>query len=184
MNRTLALSASILLCLAAATAHAEEPRPLGLSLAWFGENVSHPGARLAVEYDAAHADGHALVVGAGLGFWAHRGRDTAAFFTGDLGYRHTFSRGFVVELFGHLGVVEDFLAGAAFTPGDAGFVPSGVVANTAFIGGGTLGLGWDFTAATGVPLALTLRLTALAETPVNQVALLHPATQLALTWKL
>lgn len=180
------LRLATLTCLiASSTALADEAPAgrLGVSLAWFGEMLAHPGARLGVEYDLARSGGHALVVGGGLGAWAHPGRATATFLTGDVGYRYTASKGFLVELLGHAGVMEEFLAGTAYVDGPSGFEPAGVLGNTTFIGGGTLGAGWDFSRLTRAPMALAVRLTLLEQTPVNQVAVMHVATQLALTWK-
>lgn len=171
-----------LLC-GAAVARAE-PSRLGLSLAWFGEQLLHPGVRVGVEYELVSAEGHALVVGGGLGGYAHRGHATGLFATVDLGYRHTFTRGFLLEAFGHLGWLQAFLAGATVTPGaGGGFEPVPAASNAALLAGGTVGLGWDWSRQHPAPLAFTFRFTALEQWPVNTVSQLHLVAQLALTWK-
>lgn len=176
---------SFILCLTllGTLAHAE-PGRLGVSIAWFGENLLHPGARLGVEYDLARASGHALVLGGGLGGYAHPGNTTGLFATVDLGYRYTFSPGFLVEGFAQAGWLQAFLAGDTLTPAAGGFAPVPLASNATFIAGGTVGLGWDWSRQQVAPLALALRFTAFDQLPVNTVGQLHLAGQLALTWKL
>jgi hypothetical protein len=172
---------------AAAVVEAPAERRLGLTAAYLGEEVVHPGGQLGVEYTLGHLAWLSFLAGANLGGFVHPRYVVGLYLDAELGVRATTSGGFLVDVLGDVGYLHLFPDGTVYEVPSPGAAPV-VVANLgrpAFRFGGTLGLGADLS-RTGwrLPLSIVLRLGAFGETRFTGGVLLHPQALLGVCWAL
>jgi hypothetical protein len=181
MKSTLLLC-SALLVLTASAAQAGPSRP-ALSVAYFGENATHPGLLLGAELALAEAGPHRLLVGTHLGGYRHPRYTLAAFAGTELGYRFTFDFGLRAELLAGAGYLHTLLDAPVFAPGaHGGMAQVSDAGRSAFMPSTAVGLGWHFDRQHQGRLALFARLQAFWQYPFNAGFLFHPALQVGLSW--
>ncbi|MFO0651271.1 MAG: hypothetical protein U0326_33915 [Polyangiales bacterium] len=185
MTRTHIL-ASLALAFAALShaplAHArDDRRPVArrLTLAYYGDLLTHPGVSLGGEHELVGWGGHSFFGGLQLAAYHHAGFHTALLTTAEFGYRYTFGSGFYGDLRVSAGYAHTWLAGSTWTPdGNGGFASVAGASRGAFAPGGALTMGWDFSRRAKAPLSVFARISCWEQLPVNDVAALHIAGQL------
>lgn len=157
------------------------PRPLPLTLAYFGETAAHPGGMLGTERTVWQSGWHQAVVGANLGGYRHVGNHTGLFTNAEVGYRLMFPSGLSLELNGGLGYLHTILDGTVYTAGADGTpVISGDWGRPALMPSTALGVGYGLDEGT----RLFARLQVFGQYPYNLATLPHMATQVGVTWGL
>ena len=165
---------------------ATDPAPraaLPLTIAYFGETVTHPGLLVGTEHKAWETGWHRAFLAAHMGGYRHPGNHTGLFLDGALGYRLTLPVGLSVEAMAGLGYLHTLLDGRVFAPGPNGGVEAVTdLGRPAWMPSATLGMGLD---AGGLGLRDTrvfTRLQLFGQYPFNTYVLPHVALQVGLTW--
>jgi hypothetical protein len=190
--RALPLLGALALCPAASAgeapapaAHARAGAGVPLSLSYLGKTAVHPGARLATELALVRGGGHLLLVEPALGASVHPGHSRTLFAEALAGYRFTFGFGLRAEALVGLAYTHRFVDGAVFRrAADGGVAQAADPGSPDALALATAGLGWDFGAAGGAPLALFVRPRFSWERTALGPPLARPSLEAGLTWTL
>jgi hypothetical protein len=172
------LIALVLVAAVPGAGSAKSVLPVPLSLAYFGETLSHPGAIVGTELGLASDDRHALLVTLNVGSYLHLKNHVGVFASSELAYRLTLPVGLVLEAMIGLGYLHTFLQGALYAADATGAVHAVTdVGRPAFMPTASLGVGLDLAQKQGPPLTAFVRLTGFGQYPFNERMLPHAAVQ-------
>lgn len=183
------------LCLPASSARAssdvaerllEAPGRWGLTLAYLGQTVTHPGAQASVQYRLLGSGRpHQLFARGNLGGYLHP-RSHVGLLTGlELGYRATASFGLSGEISAGAGYQHTFLAAPIYEIGaDDAVSETHHAGRASFAPSLSLGVGWDLGSRGGPPLALMLRPHVWWQIPYVQTTVVRFGVLLGLTYSL
>ena len=167
--------------------YAQNLNELRTGASWFGENATHPGFTLNLEYVRRHSTGISTPMRADAGAYFHPRNHNAFMFDVHCGLREHFGRRFALEQYLGLGFMRAFYNGdGLFQVNDKGAVvrvsPSG---NPAFMPSVSLGI-WIAAGKKTDPerWAVHLRPKAFWQLPVNNLALPHFALQAGITYRI
>ncbi len=177
-----------LLLLWPGTARAQAPPSRwGISLAYFGEFVTHPGVTISAERYLFNNGTYQVFVGAQAGGYVHRRNHTGLFVGLETGHRITMKSGLFFDQHLGLGYLHTFLNGGDVFEADAlrgayevkdggrGHVMPSV----------SVGTGWTFRDGAGQPRwSVFARPVVFWQYPFNNYALVHPALQAGATYLL
>ena len=157
----------------------------GLSFAYFGELVTHPGFAAGAKFSLFDGSWYDLTVGPTVGFYVHPRNHSGLFIDGELENRFTAAFG----LFGTLGVAAGYyhtwLGGdGVYVRGDDGLVQKKFDWGRPHLKTGlSLGFGWDFEKNNLGPLRVFTRLDAFGQAPFNHAILPHVALQVGAVYR-
>ncbi|MNS11055.1 hypothetical protein D3C72_425860 [compost metagenome] len=156
---------------------------LPLTIAYFGETVTHPGLLVGTEHKAWEAGWHRAFLAANMGGYRHPGNHTGLFLDGGLGYRLTLPVGLSLEAMAGLGYLHTVLDGRVFAPGPNGGVEAVTdLGRPAWMPSAAVGVGLD-AGGLGLPGSRVFtRLQLFGQYPFNTYVLPHVALQVGLTW--
>lgn len=169
------IGAALLFPLPAQAAPEPETGRLRLTLAYFGETLTHPGVMIGAEQAFWRYRGHELLTATNFGAYHHAGNHNGLFLNGELGYRFTFPARISTEALIGAGMLHSALPGDVYLPGQTS--PSRDGGRMAFMPSGTLGVGYTLG-----DKRLFARLQGFGQAPYNTYTLLHLATQVGMTW--
>lgn len=157
---------------------------VALSVAYFGEFATHPGAVVALELPLAGASHDLHAVGQ-LGGYVHPRNHLGAFIIGGLGYRLTLGPKIWLDLGFGGGYLHTLLSGDVYEP-----AADGSVAKTTDFGRptimplGSLGVGYVLEKVEGSKSSVFGRLVGFGQYPINAMTLFHPALEIGIRWAL
>lgn len=176
-----------LLCSLLSAGISAQTNEIRTGLSWFGENATHPGFTLNLEYVRNHTAAISTPMRADAGAYFHPRNHNAFMFDLHCGLRERFGRRFALEQYLGLGFLLAFYNGdGLFQVDDKGVVqrvsPTG---NPAFMPSVTLGI-WIAAGKKADPdrWAVHLRPKAFWQLPVNNLALPHFALQAGVTYRI
>lgn len=159
-----------------------ETNKLGISISYFGEFLTHPGAKLGLEYILLEKNGNKLISGFNLGYWGQYRISNNLFAVADIGYRYTFRSGFFLEAivgagYNHIipdGKIYNYSGGVISQGSNTGY---GV-----FMPVGSIGIGYHLGYEKGNPGAqLYLRPTFFGQFPVANTFIPNIALEAGIT---
>lgn len=155
----------------------------GVSVSYFGDLITHPGAVVSVEQSILPGR-YQLVGSLNLGGYIHKRNHTALFTNLQIGQRYRFRSGFYLEQFVGLGYFRSYLNGDGIYEVSS----TGVASQAANPGRGyvmpiiNVGAGWDLShRRNAIPLRLFVRPTLFWQAPFNGYSLPHLALQVGAT---
>ena len=156
----------------------------GLSVAYFGETITHPGFRLGGEWSVVDRPKYALIAGADLGFYSHKRSHTALFTDVKFGVRGTTRSGLYLDVFAGIGYFHTWVNGDVYVQDGDGVALRGLSAGRPHVmPNGSFGLGWDFSRKTELPLSVFVSLAPFSEYPFNTKSAMHAALLVGATWR-
>lgn len=158
---------------------------LGVTGAYFGETITHPGVVGGVEFYAWENRWYKLIPASNVGFYLHPHSHGAAFVDLELGHRVTTRFGLYFDLFTGLGYLHSWPYGDIYRRNEAGAVerkPN--LGHPKLMVDGALGLGWDFSKNDLLPISAFARVVMFGEYPFNTRVALHGALMAGVTWRL
>ncbi len=170
-----------------ATLQPDRPRVasrFALSGTYYGETITHPGVAIGGEFYAFERPRYKLIAAAKVGTYLHPRSHGAAFLDGELGHRVTARFGLYGDLFMGVGYFHTWPWGDVYVR-----APDGGVEKKLNLGhphvkfGGALGLGWDLSKNTDVPLSVFARLEMFGEFPFNTGIAAHGALMTGVIWR-
>ena len=154
------------------------PDGFPITISYFGEMFTHPGIIAGCELGLVSGSGHSLFTTLNLGSYIHRRNHIPVFAAAELGYRYTFNSGFNLHVLAGAGYFHKFLDAPIFSLSDGGPVEIPNTGSPHLMVSASLGLGWNLSKKSSVPLDLFLRAQVFGEYPFNSYILLHPVLQL------
>jgi hypothetical protein len=156
-----------------------------LSIAYWGEMVSHPGASLGIEYPLFQSGSHRLFASAQLGGYTHPQNHTALFLLAQAGYLWQIGNWSLDMALG-AGVMDVWLSGPVYGSGNAS-APVLINDNghAAFMPAISIGAGYDLPAGTWLNMRkVFVKATVFGEYPYNTYLLPHLAFQTGFQWQI
>lgn len=162
-------------------------------VAYFGETVTHYGARAGYEYllgAAEGADGQGGAVrsqffaGVSLSVFRHPDNHIGAAVSPEFGWRRTGRRGGMVQGALSAGLFRSFYEGKTYRSTEDGRLQRTPLAGQwGFLPGLSLGVGRDLSVRGSVPLAVFANAHGMLQYPYNRTVLLRPALEVGLIFK-
>lgn len=159
----------------------------GISSAYLGETIFHPGFTVGVEYIPLQNNYSKMLLIGNLGFIVHHYNYYALFFNTEIGYRFTTPVGFMFDLSIGIGYMHLWLymaQGSAIYERDS----SGNITTADNYGypglspSFSMGLGVDLSRITKAPIMIFTRIYALGRFPVNNMIFFHGALTIGATY--
>ena|GEM_PF-2555405 len=156
-----------------------------ISIAYFGETVTHPGLTLGIERNLWEKKKLKLISSANIGWYTHPRHHCAAFLNIEGGFRSTTSFGLYSDFFLGIGYHHSWVNGDVYVSDggddvkiirDAG--RPHLMTNVSF------GLGWDFSKKTSSHTKLFIRIKPMFIYPVNNNMLIQAAAMVGVIWPL
>ncbi|MBV1861621.1 MAG: hypothetical protein KUG77_24595 [Nannocystaceae bacterium] len=156
----------------------------GLTVAYFGETITHPGLAVAGEAYLVENRWYKLIAAPQVGFYMHPHSHGAAFLELGLGNRATTRVGFYADIFLGAGYLHTWPWGDVYRrdrSGEVRRVRSPGFPHVKF--DGAWGVGWDFSKNDLAPVSVFARWVMFGEYPFNTVTALHGAMMVGATWR-
>lgn len=169
-----------------------------IRVAYFGENMFHPGVKIGIEYplkakemiktkknDKVKRRGLAWITGANLGFYRHKKNHTGLFLNGEFGGRFLTHKAKKIELSIGMGYIHTILDGETFTVDSGGQVSSkGITGQGGLMPSISLGWGKDLYWKNKSPWGWHLKGQYFFQIPYNAALLLRTGIELGLSYRL
>ena len=156
----------------------DSKRLLALTLGYFGETITHPGATSGVEYYILENSWYRLFLGGNLGGYVHIRNHIGLFVDAEIGNRFTAPFGLFGEILTGVGYLHTWPQGIIFErDADGGIREANNLGYPHLMPTLSLGFGWDFSRNDLPPVAYFIRLNAFGEYPFNGYLLPHVALQ-------
>ena len=162
---------------------------VGLSVAYYGETLTHPGAVVGGVFMPVHDARvrHAMVVAPELGGYVHPHNHRGLFAGAQVGYRFRAdrrARGFVFQVQGGVAYQHTWVAGPVYTRGPDGSITSGRDRGRPSVRpSGSFGFGYDLAARGSIPLEPFVRVELHGRYPYNDYVLFGFAAQLGIVYR-
>jgi hypothetical protein len=167
MKKISAICVFVTLC-SIAIAQSKAPPPLSLSVAFFGETLSHPGISVNIEYGLLNAGSYSLSLAAETGWYVHPRNHSAFFLGGGISNRLSGSSPLWCDLAllgAYLSSVPD---GEVYSRDANGLVaPAGAPVGNKLMVLARIGAGFAIGPSSGIHVSPYLRLGVFGEYPFN-----------------
>jgi len=165
---------------------AQEEKPLRLSIAYFGEMITHPGFEFGVERGILQSKRFELFWGGRLGMCTHRRNHTAVFLGVESGQRMLFPFGLFLDHKLGLAYLQSIpIGGPTYVVDAIGDVKEVRNLGRAHIMPSvTLGLGWDLEKHGLPPIRLFGRTQIFWQLPFNTTSLVHFGVLVGVSWRI
>jgi hypothetical protein len=160
----------------------ETPNKYAVTLSYFGEMITRPGAIIGLEWYLLKGGGHSLSLELDAGTRIYPRNNNAFFVLPELSYRFTFSPGFFLSAAIGAGCMLSYLAGDVYEYQDGQAVLIANKSSLYFMPDLNLGIGWDFSRNNLAPITFALKFHAFGEYPYNTFILPCLALQAEVTY--
>nr|HPO50234.1 hypothetical protein [Spirochaetota bacterium] len=150
----------------------------GITAAYLGETIFHPGFITSVEYIPLQNNYSKMLLIGNLGFIVHPYNYSALFFNSEIGYRFTTPLGFMFDLSIGVGYMHLWLYMAQnssiYERDSSGNVTTAI--NYGYPGlspSFSMGIGWDLSKISKAPILIFTRIYTLGRFPVNNMMFFH-----------
>ncbi|MDC7225036.1 MAG: hypothetical protein PQJ60_14905 [Spirochaetales bacterium] len=152
-----------------------------LSVAYFGEFITHPGLVVSLEMPFHTSKGHECFATVRGGGYYHYMNHKALFIGSELGYRYTFKNGLDLHALAGVNYMHKFLDGDIYEMTDSGEVDEVTdYGSSHFMPNIACGFGYTFAQDSSHPTNLYFRAELFGEYPYNTYMLPHVAATLGL----
>jgi hypothetical protein len=156
-----------------------------ITVAYYGETVTHPGLNLGVEYSLWAKKKIRLISSANIGWYTHPRHHRAAFFNVETGIRSTTSFGLYSDFFFGVGYNHSWVNGDVYvSDGEDDVKIIKDKGHARLMLNGSLGLGWNFLKNNRQPLNVFVRVKPLFIFSVNNNMLIQAALMTGVIWSL
>jgi hypothetical protein len=132
----------------------------------FTSNPIHPGLLIGAEYYYRKSRSDQLVQTVNLAGYLHHGFENGLFLNTDFGYRHSIPLGITGEILLGIGYLHTFSDNYVFEQNEDGrYVKTANRGNPRFMADASIGLGYDFSMKTRLPIQPYLRYSFFMEMP-------------------
>lgn len=161
-------------------------------LAYFGETLTHYGARVGMEYSLSHSEQeksrgvvqHDLLFSINLTVYRHPNNHIGVIVSPELGWRHTGRNGGIVQAAVSTGLFRSFYEAETYKPTENDSfdkVPLG--GQWGFLPDVSLGIGKDFSVKGNAPIILFTNVHYSHQYPYNNSFLIRPALEAGIIFK-
>ncbi len=148
-------------------------RRFAISIAYFGETLTHPGVSIGGGYTLLSRAWFSLHTGPTMGYYLHIRNHHALFGAVNLGLRATTTKGFFGELGGGVGYLHTWLAGAVYELKGDRFVEVRQSGRPHLMVHGDVGFGWDYLPRRHIPVSWFFKIGCFGEYPYNTFMMPH-----------
>jgi len=166
----------------------------GISISYFGENLTHYGIKIGTEYSLKITNKTKIkrnlkeipkrkehFITGNIGSYIHKRNHVGLFINSELGYRKTRNNGFKYEFLIGVGYLHTFLQGDTYTVSDDGTVDKvNLAGQSNLMIPISCGLGYDFNYHYKKPFSINLKPSFFIQYPYNHAIAIRPTIDLGL----